>query len=205
MTVAPPYDLVVLAASAGGVPALRSVLAALPPDFPVPIAVVQHRSARSPAILGQILARATRLKVRDARPGDRLTPGTVYIAPPSWHLVVRSDRTLGFRDGRKIRFVSSSANPLLESAVESMDGRVVAVILTGSGSDGTDGVQAVHHAGGFVVAQDQATSSVFGMPRSAIQSGSVDAVLPLEAIGPALIRLMQGDAAAVSAGTAPAP
>ena len=119
--------------------------------------------------------------------------------------MVRSDRTLGFRDGRKIRFVSSSANPLLESAVESMDGRVVAVILTGSGSDGTDGVQAVHHAGGFVMAQDQATSSVFGMPRSAIQSGSVDAVLPLEAIGPALIRLMQGDAAAVSAGTAPAP
>jgi two-component system chemotaxis response regulator CheB len=179
------YRLVVMAASMGGIKAIGKVLSALSPDFPLPIAVVLHRSTRLPYFQDQVLASRTPLKVRVAKDFETMRPGTVYLAPPDRHLKVRGDKFM-LTDGRKIRHVLSSANPLFESAAEALGGGVIAVVLTGYDSDATDGVQSVKANGGFVIAQDEQTSEVFGMPHEAIKTGCVDRVLPLEEIGPAL-------------------
>jgi len=184
------YELVVIAASAGGVKALEQLLSALPADFPVPIAVVQHRTTREPNLLARVLGRHTPLIVKTAEQSEAMHPGTVYLAPPDLHLTVGEDQRLALTDGHRIRHVMSSANPLFASAAAVFGSRVIAVVLTGSGRDATDGVQTVKTRGGIVIAQDRATSTMFAMPRSAIETGCVDRVLPLEEIAPTLVRLV---------------
>jgi two-component system chemotaxis response regulator CheB len=188
------YNLVVMAASAGGVKAFESLLSRLPQEFPLPIAIVQHRSTRDPNLLARVLSRHTPLRVKVAAEGERLEAGTVYLAPPNAHLTVDPNLRVGLKDGVKIRHVLSSANPLFESAAQALPGRVIAVVLTGYDRDATDGVQAVKLSGGIVIAQDEATSESFGMPSSAIATGCVDRVLPLPEIGPALVALARAEA-----------
>lgn len=183
------YELVVMAASAGGVTALRSLLAELPADFPLPIAVVQHRTAVRPNMLAHVLGRRTSLIVKNAEEGEAMRAGTIYLAPPDAHMTVRADRTVALHDGHKIRHVLSSANPLFESAAEALKGRVIAVVLTGYDRDATDGVQAVKKSGGIVLAQSEASSLVYSMPQSAIATGSVDHILALHDIPLKLMRL----------------
>lgn len=185
-------ELVVLAASAGGIEALGKVLSALPADFPAPIAIVQHRQTRIPELLPRVLARHTALTVKLAEEGESLRPGIVFIAPSDRHLVVAGDRTFHLQDGRRIKFVRSSANPLMDSAAAALGGHIVAVVLSGTGSNSTDGVQAVKATGGHVIAQDPATALHAGMPSAAIASGAVDSVLPLDQIAPTLVRLTRG-------------
>jgi two-component system chemotaxis response regulator CheB len=199
-----PVRLIVLAASAGGLKALRQILGALPPDFQVPIAIVFHRPAQLPSYLPEILQRVTPRPVKQVtEPGEPLLPGRIYLAPPDLHLRLRANLTFSLSDGRRIRFLHSSANPLLESAASVLDGGVVAVILTGGGADGTDGVQTVKAQGGVVIAQDRATSAVYGMPGSAVETGVVDLVLPLDEIAPALVRIADGEPPAALARQAP--
>lgn len=134
---------VVTASSSGGLHALSEILSRLPHDFPGAVLVVQHRAPSPPYLLAQILGRRTTLNVMDAHEGAAITAGTVYIASPEAHLVVRPDRTLGYIDHQRIRFLRSSANPLLESASKVYGKNLVAVVLTGADSDATDGVQSV--------------------------------------------------------------
>jgi two-component system chemotaxis response regulator CheB len=183
-----PYGLVVIAGSAGAIGPLREILSALPADYPIPVVVVQHRSARPRDLLPELLARWCALPVRGVSAGERITPGAVYVARPDLHLVVNSDRTFGLKDGRRVKSLLSSANPLLTTAA-AVFGPVIGIVLSGSGSDATDGVQAVKAAGGTVVVQDEATAKHFDMPRAAIASGAVDRVLPVERIGPLLAEL----------------
>jgi two-component system chemotaxis response regulator CheB len=186
------FDVVAIAASAGGISALQTVLAELPEDFPVPILVVQHLDPRHRSLLAEILSRRCRLAVAEAREGDALRPGHVYIAPPNQHLLVNSDETLTLSQSELVHFVRPSADLLFESLAGSHQDRVVAVVLTGTGTDASMGVQAVKKMGGTVVAQDEASSEFFGMPGSAIATGDVDFVLPLSDIGPALVTLVTG-------------
>jgi len=182
--------LIALAASAGGVPALQTILRSLPETLDAAIVVLLHRPALHKSHLASILRRCTRLPVVEAHAGDRLVAGVVYVARPDLHLLVRPDCRFEYRDGHRIKFVHSSANPLFESAARVFDGRLIAVVLTGGGSDATDGVQSVRAAGGTVIVQDRATSEHWSMPASAIRTGAVDVVLPLEAIAPALAGLV---------------
>jgi Chemotaxis response regulator containing a CheY-like receiver domain and a methylesterase domain len=188
MTRPDPYGLVVIAGSAGAIGPLRQILSALPADYPLPVVVVQHRSARPRDLLPDLLARWCALPVQGVSAGERITPGAVYVARPDLHLVVNSDRTFGLEDGRRVKSLLSSANLLLTTAAAVL-GPVIGVVLSGSGSDATDGVQAVKAAGGTVVVQDEATAEYFDMPRAAIASGAVDRVLPVERIGPLLAEL----------------
>lgn len=202
-----PYDLVILLGSAGGIHASCQVLGALPADFPVPIVVVQHRFVRkqTPDLLLPMLQRCTTLHVRGAVTGDQPLPGIIYLAPAEGHLVLEPDRRFDVTDGVRLQFLRASGNPLLASAAEVLKGRVLAVVLSGRASDGTDGVQAVKAGGGTVIAQDRETAEQFGMPGSAIATGAVDYILPLPAIGPALCRLVHGQAVAgESSGNGPA-
>ena len=184
--------VVVIAGSAGGVAALVDLVAQLPADFPAAIVIIQHRSRTKTSLLDQILSRRTSLTVRAATAGEPLVPGVVYIARPDLHLTVNPESRFEYVNGTRVRGVLSSANPLLESAAPIFNDRLIAVVLTGSGLDATDGVQTVKACGGIVIAQDEATSLHFGMPGSAIKTGAVDRVLPLQSIVPALVELVSG-------------
>jgi two-component system, chemotaxis family, protein-glutamate methylesterase/glutaminase len=188
MTSPGSYGLVVIAGSAGAIGALRQILSALPADYPLPVIIVQHRRSRPRDLLPELLRRWCALPVRGVAEGDRVEPGVVYVARPDLHLVLNPDRTLGLRDGRRIKSLRSSANPLFTSAAGVL-GPVIGVVLSGSGTDATDCVQAVKAAGGTVVVQDEATSQYFQMPGAAIASGAVDRVLPVERIGSVLVEL----------------
>jgi two-component system chemotaxis response regulator CheB len=183
------YDLVVIVGSAGAIRPLLTILRALPPDYPLAVVVVQHRPSRPTDLLEPLLRRATALPVVAVTDGARLEPGTVHLAPPDLHVVARPGALLELHDGQRIAGVRSSANPLLASAAEELAGRVIAVILSGSGKDGTVGAQAVRAHGGTVIAQETTSATFPGMPASAHATGCVDFVLPEEEIAPTLLRL----------------
>jgi len=184
------FDVVALAASAGGLTALSSVLADLPAGFPAGILVVQHLDPRHRSLMADILSRRTHLEVKQAEDGDRLAGGRVYIAPPNRHLLLNGDGSLSLTQTELVHFVRPSADLLFESVAAGYKDRAIAVVLSGSGGDGSMGVKAIKKMGGTVLAQDQRTSEFFGMPGAAIDSGSVDFVLPLVEIAPALVTLV---------------
>jgi two-component system chemotaxis response regulator CheB len=185
------FDVVALASSAGGLDALSEVLSHLPADFPGAIVIVQHLDRRHRSLMADILDRRTPLVVQEAAEGDHLHSGTVYIAPPDRHLLVNPDGTLSLSQSELVHFVRPSADLLFESLAASYQDRAIAIVLTGTGSDGVMGVQAISKMRGTVIAQDEATSKFFGMPSAAIQTGCVDFILPLEEIAPAILTLMQ--------------
>ena len=174
---------------------MSEILCALPADFPAALVVVQHLDPRHRSLMADILARRTVLDVKQAEEGDRLQPGTVYIAPPNRHLLVNPDATLSLSQSELVHFVRPSADLLFESVAASTKTRAIAVVLSGTGSDGAMGVRAIKKTGGTVIAQDEPTSEFFGMPGAAIHTGVVDFVLPLGEIAPALVTLvMKGEA-----------
>jgi two-component system, chemotaxis family, protein-glutamate methylesterase/glutaminase len=186
-----PRVLIVIAASAGGIEAIRILLAGLPANLPAAIAIVQHRTNAQPNFLAQVLARATPLAVKFAQEGEPLHASTVYVAPPDMHMTVLPDGSVRLVDGTRIRHVLSSANPLFESAPDAFGSSVIAVVLTGANIDATDGVQCIAKAGGRVIAEDPASAHQATMPRSAIATGAVHEVLPLDGIAPRLVELVQ--------------
>jgi two-component system chemotaxis response regulator CheB len=129
--------------------------------------------------------------VREARDGDVLEPGTVYVAPPDAHLLVDADGSLRLERSELVHHVRPSADALLLSIAHEYRGRCLAVVLSGTGIDGAAGAAAVHQAGGRVLAQDEATSEHFGMPGAAILAGGVDEILSLEDIGPAVVEFVR--------------
>lgn len=186
----PAFDVVAIASSAGGVTALCRVLAALPEQFPAAIVVVQHVDPRHRSLLVDILSRRCSLRIRQAENGTVVRPATVYIAPPDRHLLIDPDKTISLSQSEMVHFLRPSADLLFESVAASCRERAIAVVLTGTGSDGAMGVRAIKKMGGTVIAQDRESSEFFGMPGSAIQTGSADFVLPLDEIPSALETLV---------------
>ena len=193
---APSFEIVALAASAGGLKALMEVLVGLPADFPAPLVVVQHLDPRHRSLMAEILGRRTAITVKQAAEGERLRPGTAYIAPPDRHLLVNPGGTTALTRTELVHFVRPSADLLFESTAATYRERAIAVVLSGSGSDGAMGVKAIKKMGGTVIVQDQKTSEFFGMPHAAQQTGLVDFVLPLEDIASALKTLVTASRAA---------
>ena len=190
------FEIVALAASAGGLRALTDVLAALAPNFPAALVVVQHLDPRHRSLMAEILGKRTRVGVREAREGDALQTGLAFVAPPNRHLLVNPDGTLSLSQSELVHFVRPSADLLFESVAASFRERAIAVVLSGSGSDGAMGVKAIKKMGGTVIVQDQNTAEFAGMPGAAQQTGAVDFILPLEEIAPALEKLVRVEDAA---------
>lgn len=184
-----PIRLVVLGASTGGPAATKKVLEVLPRDFPCPIAVVQHIDAGYEAGYAGWLGENTKLTVRLARDGDSPGPGEVIIAPTGSHLVYQNH---GFvlDDGPKLFSQKPAVDRLFGSAAPHWGPGLVGVLLTGIGSDGAQGCRSIVDAGGWTLVQDEATSTVWGMPRAAWERGGASQVLPLEEIGPRLAELV---------------
>jgi len=182
-----------VAASAGGIAALSKLFSGLPPDFPVPMIVVQHLDPRHRSLLAEVLSRRTPLSVRQVSDGEKLLPGTIYIAPPDNHVLANEDGTVALSQSELVHFVRPSADLLFESAAGAYRDRVVAVVLTGTGSDGSMGVRAVKSVNGTVIVQDPADAEFDGMPKAAVATGDVDFVLRLDEIPNALLTLVLGE------------
>ena len=184
-----PRQLVVIGSSTGGVEALRTILPRLPRDLP-PIAVVQHISAHFSRMVAERLDALCALDVREAGDGEPVRPGECIIAPGDFHLVVEPVPG-GFRTRLlktpPIHHCRPAVDVLFRAAAEAAGDAAVAVLLTGMGSDGAIGMQAVRAAGGATIAQDEATCVVYGMPRAAIATQAVQQVVPLPLIPEAIL------------------
>ncbi len=184
-----------MAASAGGLNALSVILADLPATFPAAIAIVMHLSPNHKSLLAEILKCRTPLRVKQAEPGDLLCNGSVFVAPPNHHLLVGNDGILKLSSStaEKVHFARPSAEPLFASVAEVYRDNAMAVVLTGGDGDGSIGVGIIKDQGGMVIAQDRPTSQDFSMPETAINTGDVDFILPLEAIAPKLIQWVEAN------------
>lgn len=188
---AAPPAVLAIGASTGGPVALTDVLAALPGDLPVPVVLVQHMPPVFTAPLAARLDRMSQLHVREAVDGAPLVPGDCWVAPGGRHLTVsRSAHGASLRldDGPPEHSARPSVDVLFRSVLAAFGAGTVAAVLTGMGEDGARAAQAIHHAGGYVVVQDEATSVVWGMPGAVVRSGSADRVVPLPQVAPALVR-----------------
>lgn len=189
-TTAPEFGVVVLAASTGGVHALRTVVPALPATFPTPVVVVQHRGPGTPELLTQLLRRPSSLPVRSATVGP-LQQG-VTVLPAGCTADFGPDGTMTPRPAPTGR----TADGVLTSAAAAFGPRVLAVVLTGRLTDGAAGVSDVRRAGGRVLVQDPADAVAPGMPNAALATGCVEHALPLPLIAPALIAYTMAPGAA---------
>jgi two-component system chemotaxis response regulator CheB len=185
--------ILAIAASTGGPGALYRILSELPASFPVPIVIVQHIATGFVEGLANWLNGASKLRVKVAVDGERIEPGTAYIAPDDLHLGLSHLRQLAVSTAPPIGGFRPSATHLFETVARLHGARSLALVLTGMGDDGLPGLRAVHAAGGRVLAQDEETSVVFGMPGVAVAAGVTDSILPLELIAARLVRLV-GDA-----------
>lgn len=179
---------VAMAASAGGPRALHAVLRGLPRDFPVGIAVVQHIGDDFVREFAAWLDSEVELHVRVAERGDRLVPGTVLVAAPGRHLELTRSGLVRLVEPAGDATHVPSADALLASAARCFGERACGVILSGMGEDGVEGLARVHAAGGLTVAQDEVSSTVYGMPAAAVDRGVVDWVLPVQQVAAALRR-----------------
>lgn len=190
--------VICLGASTGGTEALKEVLCALPPDAPG-IVIVQHMPEKFTSQFAQRLDTLTSLHVSEAKDGERVLPGHVYIAPGNRHLrIIRSGAAylLRLSDEAPLAHHRPAIDLMFESAATALGPNAVAAILTGMGADGARGMKLMHDAGAKTIAQDEATSVVYGMPKEAAAMGGVDTVLPLGRIAHALMELVRGRRAA---------
>jgi two-component system, chemotaxis family, protein-glutamate methylesterase/glutaminase len=184
--------LVCIASSTGGPQVVQKLLAELPADFPAPLAIVQHINAAFSESLVGWLAAGSRIKVKVAKEGDLLVPGTALLAPPDAHLVISGRGKVSVTPGVARDGHLPSATTLLESAAKAYGRRAVGVILTGMGNDGVDGLAAIRQAGGKTIAQNQESSVVFGMPGAAIARGIVDHTVHGDELATVLVKLARG-------------
>jgi two-component system chemotaxis response regulator CheB len=182
----PQVTIAAIAASTGGPAALATILGALPAGAPVPILVVQHIAAGFHQGLVNWLDGVSPLTVRLARDGQPLRAGEVLVAPPDAHLGVTGRGRVALSAGPPIGAHRPSGTHLFRSVAHTHGAGAVGVVLTGMGDDGAAGLRALKDAGGLILAQDETTSAVYGMPRQAVATGAVDQVLPLSQIAGAL-------------------
>ena len=187
-----PPRLVAIGASTGGPAALRELLRSITPGFPVPVVVVQHIAKGFADGLADWLSTTGGPPVSVARHGEPLLPGRVYLAPDDKHLGVSPGLTAQLSDAPPMGQFRPSATHLFRTTASALGAAAVGVMLTGMGDDGVAGLRDLHHAGGRVLAQDEASSVIYGMAREAVNAGVVDEVLSLGDIPARLLELTRG-------------
>ncbi|MDR7252865.1 two-component system chemotaxis response regulator CheB [Nocardioides sp. BE266] len=184
-------DVVAIGASTGGPDALSTVLAALPGDLPVPVVIVQHMPPVFTRQFADRLDSKVALQVAEAAPGMPVVPGRAVVAPGDFHLRFRTAATgqvvSALDQGTPENYCRPAVDVMMRSVVDTWRGNVLAVVLTGMGSDGARGCAEVVAAGGSVLVQDEASSVVWGMPGAVVAAGLSPSVLPLQQVGPAIV------------------
>src|SRR5438876_861926 len=189
--------VLLIGSSTGGPQALMNLVTEIGPVIDrFPVLITQHMPPTFTTILAEHLARSSRRPAHEAVDGEIVKPGRIYLAPGGRHMrVVRhgAETAIALDDGPPVNFCKPAVDPLFNSAIDVWQGGIMSVILTGMGSDGMRGGKDIVAAGGSVIAQDEATSVVWGMPGAAANAGICAAVLPLNQIAPKLVRLFSGD------------
>ncbi|MDQ3646909.1 MAG: chemotaxis protein CheB [Actinomycetota bacterium] len=184
-------DLVVVGTSWGGLRALGVLLSGVPASFDVPIVIAQHRGTSSmDGSLERYLAARCPLTVVEADDKQAIVPGTVFLAPSDYHLLLEPG-TIALSTEARVQFSRPSIDVLFESAADAYGPGTVGVLLTGANADGAAGMAAIRARGGWTIAQDPSEAEVPTMPAAAIAAGAVDDVLPLADIAPALVELAE--------------
>lgn len=193
---ATPPRVLLIGSSTGGPQALMSLIAGIGPVIDrFPVLITQHMPPTFTTILAEHLARASGRPAHEAIDGEAIKPGQIYLAPGGCHMRVArigGNAVIALDDGPQINFCKPAVDPLFSSAVSVWQAGILAVVLTGMGSDGTHGGKDIVAAGGNVMAQDEATSVVWGMPGAVANAGICSAVLPLDQIAPKIVRMFSG-------------
>lgn len=182
------YSIVGIGSSWGGLLAMSKLLGALPGDFSVPIVVVQHRGNDSDQLLAELLQDATDLTVSEVEDKEPLTPGTVHVAPANYHVLI-DDGVLSLSLEEPVRFSRPSIDVMLSSAADAYGSAAIGVVLTGANEDGARGLSDIVKRGGRALVQDPKSAEIATMPRAAVKEVPSAEVLPLDALGPRLIKL----------------
>lgn len=182
--------VIVIGASTGGPRALQRVLSGLPSELSAAVAVVQHMPPGFTQSLAQRLNESSALIVQEATDGDRLAQGLVLLAPGDFHLQFSDNGRITLDQGPRRNHVRPAVDVTMESAAQYYGPAVIGVVLTGMGADGTDGARHIKATGGLVIAEHETTSMVYGMPRSVVEAGLADQVVPLPEVALTLMELL---------------
>jgi two-component system, chemotaxis family, protein-glutamate methylesterase/glutaminase len=185
--------LVAIASSTGGPKALLELLGAFTSQFPRPVVVTQHLPDGFSGSFARWLDEEISMPVREAREGDPLRPGEVLVAPTGFHLVVRSGSLVGLSDEPPVKSLRPSADTMFRSVARVFGAEALGVVLTGMGQDGADGLLEMRQAGAVCLAQDEASSLIFGMPRAALQNGAAEQAMDLAGLAAAILAYAQGE------------
>ena len=183
--------LVVVGASTGGLKALQTLLSSLPAEFPLPIAIVQHRGTDSES-LSEFLRESSKLLIKEPEDKEPIENGTVYLAPRDYHLLIENG-SFALSTESPVAYARPSIDVLFESAADEFEDRSIGVILTGANRDGARGLRKIKTHGGLTIVESPESAKCREMPDSAIAMSTVDWILPLEEIGPCLERLSTED------------
>ena len=185
------FDIVAIGASAGGLHALGTVLSPIASNFPSSILVVQHLDPHHKSLMGDLLGRQTKLRVKQAEHGEVILPGFVYIAPPDEHLLVGPGK-IQLAHSQLVHYSRPSIDLMFESVAGTYGSRSVGVVLSGSNKDGAAGIRTIHEAGGVTLAQQPEHAEFRTMPQAAIATGCVDRVVELAEMAAVLTELCTG-------------
>jgi len=186
-------NILAIGSSTGGPAALHQILSALPGTLPVPIVIVQHMPPMFTRLLAERLDGKCALDVCEAKAGMRLEPNHVYIAPGDWHMLLKREAgalVTALEQSPPENSCRPAVDVLFRSAAQLAGASTLAVVLTGMGRDGTRGAQQIYEAGGRILAQDEASSVVWGMPGFVAQSGVAEALLPLDKVAGEITRIL---------------
>ena len=188
--------IVIIGTSTGGPRALQQVIPLLPSNLNAPVLVVQHMPAGFTKSLADRLNGQSRIRVREAEDGDIVEHGTVFVAPGDYHMIVKQEKmngvireVIGLTKNERVQGVRPSVDVLLNSVASIYGQNSVGVILTGMGSDGSEGIKKLKLAGGKVIAEDESTCVVYGMPRSIIEQNLADYILPIDKIAEGIVQI----------------
>ncbi len=186
------YSILALGASTGGPPAVEHILSSLPKDFPVPVVIAQHMPRLFTKSFAQRLNNASQIEVKEAEDGERLKPGTAFIAPGDYHMSIKRKGTeVSVEFSNNPKYIYRPSVDLLFGSTAGVYGEgTLSVILTGMGNDGLAGVREIKTKKGFVIAQNEETCVVYGMPRAVVNANLADAVLPIDKIPEEIIKIL---------------
>jgi two-component system chemotaxis response regulator CheB len=182
-------EAIVIGGSAGALEALSEILPAFPAGFPIPIALVLHVPPNRPSFLVEVIGARTALRVKETEDKEDLMPGTLYLAPPNYHVLVERRRCFSLSVDEPVHFSRPAIDVLFDSAADAFGPAVAGVLLTGANEDGAHGLMRIEEAGGMVIVQSPETAPVRTMPEAALRLLKCPHLLPLADIGAFLVRL----------------
>jgi two-component system chemotaxis response regulator CheB len=170
------YGAIVIGASAGGIEACKHLLKTIQKELDIPVLIVQHIMKDKGLCIADLMSKLTGLKTKEAEPGEDILPNTVYFAPPDYHMAVEQDKTITLLSTEPINYSRPSIDVLFEAAADAYTDRLLGVILTGSSSDGADGLKRINKMGGCTIVQSPEDAEFDVMPLSAMENTNIDFV-----------------------------